>query len=323
MEGIGSIGLTPSPYRNLASPVHHVSHVNQQVGGCQDGHSQFPVPEAQVVGEPTDAAHITGPLELSAKLLIELVECPEDQSADIEEDGEQAEHKLEEGEGPGQPALPFAQVQHDGQGCWDEADGVHGHTPLQGRPVQVQGGVAEEGEDDTGHEGLQHLQQAWHGVHVAGDVIEIIAVSHEGHIQGIKHRRDAGECSGSDCPVPVRTIRQELDVSDGVDDGGQETDESGVAGIGDGEVAPEVTKAGPELTYVDYGDDESYNEADAPEGHGPVTYGPSPNAHVSHKREGHTGGEELQQAEEAGAHDVNGALVLRCQPGRHSAVMVR
>ena len=248
MEGIGSTGLTPSPYRNLAGPAHHVGHVNQQVDGCQDGHSQFPVPEAQGVGEPIDTAHITGPLELSTKLLIGLVECPEDQSTDIEEDGEQAEHKLEEGEGPGWPGLPFAQVQQDGQGCWGEADGVHGHTPLQGQLVQVHGGVDGEGEDETSHEGLQHLQQACKGVHIAGDIITIIPVSHEGRIQGIKHRRNAGESIGSTCPVPVRTIRQELDVGDGVDDGGREADESGVAGIGDDEVAPEVRKAGPELT---------------------------------------------------------------------------
>ena len=107
----------PSPYRNPVptGPVYQVSHVNQQVDRCWDGHSQSLVSEVHVVGEPTDAAHITGLLGLSAKLLIELVEWPEDQSAELEQDGEQAEHKLEEGEGPGQPAFPFAQVQQDGQ----------------------------------------------------------------------------------------------------------------------------------------------------------------------------------------------------------------
>ena len=51
--------------------------------------------------------------------------------------------------------------------------------------VQVQGGATDEGEDDTSHKGLQHLQQAWHGVHVADDTIEVIPVSREGHTQGI------------------------------------------------------------------------------------------------------------------------------------------
>ena len=91
-------------------------------------------------------------------------------------------------------------------GSQDEAVGVHGHTPLQGRLVQVQGGVANEDEDDTGHKGLQHLQQAWHGVHTAGDIIQLVAVLHEGHIHDIKHTHKAGECSGGDGLVPVRTI---------------------------------------------------------------------------------------------------------------------
>ena len=116
-RGVRNPGLVLSPYRNLASPVHQVRRVNQQVDGCQEGHSQSLVPEAHVMVEPIDAAHITGPVGLSAKLLIELVERPEDQSADIEEDRQQAEHKLKNGIQAGQPALPFAQVQQDGQGC--------------------------------------------------------------------------------------------------------------------------------------------------------------------------------------------------------------
>ena len=113
-------------------------------------------------------------LGLPAKLLIELVEQPEDQSADIEEDREQGQQKLENGDSHRQPVFPSNQVPQDGQGCWEEADGVHGDTPLQSRLVQVQGGVAKEHKDETGHKGLQHLQQAWHGVHIAGDLTELI-----------------------------------------------------------------------------------------------------------------------------------------------------
>ena len=184
-RGVRNPGLVLSPYRNLASPVPQVSRVNQQVDGCQDGHSQSLVPEAHVIVEPIDAAHITGPVGLSAKLLIELVERPEDQSADIEEDGEQAEHKLKNGIQAGQPALPFAQVQQDGQGCWDEADGLHGHTPLQGRLMKVQGGVDDAGEDETSHKGLQCLQQAWHGEHTAGGLFEPIGDPHADYLQGM------------------------------------------------------------------------------------------------------------------------------------------
>ena len=123
-----------APFTLSSVPLpHQVSHVNQQVDGCPDGHSQSLVPEAHVIVEPIDAAHITVAVGLSARLLIELVERPEDQRADIEEDREQAEHKLKNGIQAGQPALPFAQVQQDAQGCWDEADGLRGHTALQGR----------------------------------------------------------------------------------------------------------------------------------------------------------------------------------------------
>ena len=85
-RGVRNPGLVLSPYRNLASPVHQVRRVNQQVDGCQDGHSQSLDPGAY---EVVDTAGITGPLGLPAEFLIELVERPEDQSADVEEDGEQ------------------------------------------------------------------------------------------------------------------------------------------------------------------------------------------------------------------------------------------
>ena len=109
--------------------------------------------------------------------------------------------------------------------------------------MQVQGGVAEEGKDDTGHEGLQHLQPAWQGVHIAGDLFEPVVVPHKGHIYAIKYRSDTGECIGCRGPVPERPIRQEPDVDGGVDNGGQEAEEGGVAGVGDGEVVPEEGKA--------------------------------------------------------------------------------
>ena len=55
---------------------------------------------------------------------------------------------MENGEPEGQSVLPATQLQQHGHGYLDEADGVHDHAPLQGRLVQVQGGVADEDEDD-------------------------------------------------------------------------------------------------------------------------------------------------------------------------------
>ena len=86
----GVPGLVLSPYRNMVGPVHQVGHVNQQVDGCQDGHSQSLVPDAYIVGKSMLTAHVPGPLGLPAKLFIKLVERPEDQSTNVEKDRQQA-----------------------------------------------------------------------------------------------------------------------------------------------------------------------------------------------------------------------------------------
>ena len=204
---IWSTGDILRPYRNLVDPVHQFGHINQQVDECQDDHSQSPVQAANGVGELIAAVHNPGLLGLAPELLIELVELPEDQSTKVEENVTQSEYnKLEMRYRMDNRYFHSASFSRRAHGSQDEAVGVHGHTPLQGRLVQVQGGVANEDEDDTGHKGLQHLQQAWHGVHTAGDIIQLVAVLHEGHIHDIKHTHKAGECSGGDGLVPVRTI---------------------------------------------------------------------------------------------------------------------
>ena len=50
----------------------------------------------------------------------------------------------------------------------------------------------------------------------------------------MEHTGDAGECRGTDGLVSGRTMRQVLDVEGGVDDGGRESEEGCIAGIGDG-----------------------------------------------------------------------------------------
>lgn len=196
------LGGASDPDKDQAGRVHQVGHVSQQVDGCQDGHSQTSVPGAHVIGVPVAAAWIHGPPGMAAILLVELVERPEDQSRGIEEDGDQGQPGQESGEGDGQHVRAVAQVQQDGHSRQDEADGVHGHAPLQGWLVLVQVGVADEGEDDTGHEGLQHLEQAWHGGHVAGDLAG--PGPGPGHFGGISHTGDAGEGGCGDGMVPER-----------------------------------------------------------------------------------------------------------------------
>ena len=146
----GALGQILNDDKNHAGPVHQVSHINQQVDGCQDGHSQSLVPSAHKVGDLISAAGITGPLGLASQLLFELVERPEDQSAGVEEDGEQIHYQQQNGE-EGQSIVTVHQALKEGHNIQKEADGIHGHTPHQGRLVLVQVGTADEGEDDTGH----------------------------------------------------------------------------------------------------------------------------------------------------------------------------
>ena len=142
-------------------------------------------PAAPAVGEPQ---HVQDPesLGLALNLLIYWVEPPENQSSGVEEDGEQ-------GQLDGQSVLPVAQVQQCGHNCLDKADPIDGQTPLVSWLLQVPGGVADEGEDDTGHKHLQHLQHALHSVHSAGEVFELVAVPRARQFYTIKETRNVGE----------------------------------------------------------------------------------------------------------------------------------
>ena len=97
-----------------AGQVHQVHHVNQQIDGSQDGHSQSLVPGAHVGAEFITAAHVAGPLGLPAELPIELVERPEDHSRGIEEGGEQVQPQMHKGDGDRQPVVPVVPVQQEG-----------------------------------------------------------------------------------------------------------------------------------------------------------------------------------------------------------------
>ena len=90
-----------SPYRKLVGPVQQLNHINQQVDGGQDGHSQSLVSDAYTVGEFISAVLLAGPVRMPVKLLTEPIEQPEDESATVEKDREQGHHNLEDGEGMG------------------------------------------------------------------------------------------------------------------------------------------------------------------------------------------------------------------------------
>ena len=208
------------PVTDQAARDHQVGHIKQQVDGCQDGHSQSLVPVAHVSSELISAGRITGSLGLAAQLLIELIERPEDQSADVEEDAKQGQPKLGNREADGQPIVTVEQAQQDGQGPQDETGGVHSHAPHQGWLVLVQGGVADESEDDASHKVLQQLEQAMQRMHIGDDPSGPVTHPGPDKFGPVSHSSDARECCGSDGVVPGGALRQERDISSGRDDGG-------------------------------------------------------------------------------------------------------
>ena len=76
----------------------------------------------QTVGEAISAVFVTGPTSTPVRLLTELTEQPEDESANVERT-EQGHHSLEGGEEVSR-CPPIIQLLQRGHGSWGEADGV-------------------------------------------------------------------------------------------------------------------------------------------------------------------------------------------------------
>ena len=121
----------------------------------------------QTVGEVISAVLVSGPMSSPSRLLTELTEQPEDKSANVGKD--RAGSPQPGSWGGVSRCPPIIQLLQPGHGCWDEADGVTATSGLAGAGT---GRCCEEGEDDTGHEGLQHLPQAWDSVNVAANLAD-------------------------------------------------------------------------------------------------------------------------------------------------------
>ena len=99
-------------------------------------------------------------------------------------------------------------------------------------------------------------------MHIAGDVPQLVVFP----CAGIENARDAGEGRSSDGPVSGRTIRQVLDVEDGVDDGSREAEEGRIAGKGDGKFVPEKRKVAVVVKALEHRDEDGHGETEAPDG---------------------------------------------------------
>ena len=84
---VWSPGDILSPYRKLAGPGQQLSHVNQQADTVRMVTAlRWPQERMQTVGEAISAVLVTGPMSTPVRLLTELIEQAEDESANVEKD---------------------------------------------------------------------------------------------------------------------------------------------------------------------------------------------------------------------------------------------
>lgn len=239
--------------------VGQVGEVQQEVEGGEHSHS-----------DQVRRVIISAPV-----VFVELEHGPDDGGSQIHDGRQEAIGRQELGEGDGEAAGALPHTQHHHRHGEDEADAVDRHAPLERRVAVVGNGVADQDEDDAGHEGLAHLQQARCRGHVA------CHLSWPGlgqaHLHHVGHRRQAGEDSGDDAMVSSLVGEGlALQEIDGEDDGGGEAEEGGVAGDGDGEVVPGYRRSGLEAALLHQQHQQGAGEAEHPAEEAPVGHAGQP-----------------------------------------------
>lgn len=238
---------------------------------------------------------------------VKVEDRPDDGGRQVEDDGQHGVRRQEFGEGEGQAAGALAHAEHDDGGRQDEADAVDGHAVLQRLVAVVQHRVRDKDEDDAGHEGLAHLEQAWCRGHVTG----YLAGSRlaDANLRDVGQGGKTGEDGGDHAVVVDLVPRGDaLDVCKGEDNGGGQAEQGGVAGKGYGEVLPGDRGSGLEAKQLHQEDEQSAGKAKGPAEDAPVAGAVAQVAPVHGQREGHTGENHCGQPrpEERAGLDNNG-----------------
>lgn len=266
--------------------VDHVGQVKDEVDAGEHGHGHALIPDTQ-----PRSATAGRPLLDPAVLRVELEYGPDDGGGQVEDHGQEGVARQETGEGEGEAAGALADAEHD-DGCrQDEADAVDGHAVLESVVVVVQDGVADEDEDDAGHEGLAHLQQPGGRGHVARHFARpSLADAHLGHVGD---GGQAGEDGGHDAVVSnVRRACGTFEEVEREDYGGGQAEEGSVAGEGDGEVLPGDGGLGLEAEQLHQDDQQGPGKAEGPAEDAPVSGAVVEVAPVHRHRKGHAGEDE-------------------------------
>ena len=173
-----SLFLFSGSDKHQSGSIDQVSEVKQEVEGSEHRHGDQIAP---IVARAP---------------FVKLEDGPDDGRAQVHDNRQEPVRWQELGEGDGQTAGAFAHTQHHHGHGEDEADAVHGHAPLECWMLAVRHGVADQDEDDTGHEGLAHLQQAWSRGHVTCHLSW--PRFSQAHLPHVGYRCQAGEDGGDD-----------------------------------------------------------------------------------------------------------------------------
>lgn len=184
--------------------IGQVSEVKQEVEGSEHRHSdQF--------------WHIVASVLV---LFVKLEHGPNDGSGQVHDNRQEPVSWQELGEGDGEAAGALAHTQHHHSHGEDEADAVDGHAPLERCMGIIGHRVADQDEDNTGHKGLAHLQQAWSCSHVTCHLSWPRFA--QAHLPHVGYRCQAGEdCGGDAMAVDIAIKLLVLEEKKWEDDGGR------------------------------------------------------------------------------------------------------
>lgn len=259
--------ISPSPSRvcpmspicsdadeHQSGAVGQIGEVQQEVETGEDGHGD----QFCLVSPP-------------AVLLVKLKNGPEDGGRQVHDDGQEPVGRQELGEGYGEAASALSHAQHHHGHGEDEADAVHCHAPLQGRVVVIGHGVADQDEDNAGHEGLANLHQTWSRFHVTRHFSW--PGLGQAHLHHVGNCCQAGEDRGRDAMIAnflgeILTLEKKHRENDR----GREAEEGGVAGDCDGEVGPGDRDSGLEAALLHQQDQQGTGEAESPAEDAPVRH---------------------------------------------------
>lgn len=285
-----TLSLSSSADKHQAGGVDQVGQVKDEVDPREHGHRHELIPTAQ----PQLGVAVVGPVFWPAVLGVKVEDGPDDGRWQVEDHGQQGVARQEAREGEGEAAGALAYAEQDDGRRQDEADAVDGHAVLERVVSVVHHGVADEDEDDAGHEGLADFQQAGGRGHVAGHLARTrLADAHLGHVGDGGQAREDGrhDAVGADFTL----ARGALEEVEGEDDGGGQAEQGGVAGEGDREVLPGNGSSGLEAEELHQEDEQTPGETEGPAEDAPVSGAVVEFASVHGQGEGHAGEDQGRQ----------------------------